>query len=195
MALQNQKSAFERGTFTEVAAPAGATRNEALVAVLLECKHCGKPFQPRRRSGGKPQRFCSSACRFAFHQRGQRDEGGPTYNSPSAEPSAATQAEPKNSDRLTEHESDEQPNEWCWSIEPQAEIHVWAVKDGSIEIEQKSPLGEENDQHILVAAPNAVRLARTILYAAGFKNIVIATGTGGSLVDVEDGVGPHMVPE
>jgi hypothetical protein len=40
-----------------------------------------------------------------------------------------------------------------------------------------------------------VRLARAILYAAGFKNILIATGVGGSFIDVEDGFGPHTVSE
>lgn len=185
MPPQNQKFALELGTFTDVDAQAGTAGKEVLAAARIECKHCGKLYEPRRRSGGKPQRFCSSACRFAFHQRGQRDELGPTCNSPSAESSAATQVDPKN----------EPAKEHCWSIEPQAEVRVWAVNDGSIEIEQKSPMGEEDDQRIFVAAPNAVRLARMILYAAGFDNIVIATGNGGGFVDIEDGYGPNKVPE
>jgi hypothetical protein len=31
------------------------------------CEHCGESFEPRKRSGGKPQRFCSTACRKAAH--------------------------------------------------------------------------------------------------------------------------------
>jgi hypothetical protein len=31
------------------------------------CAQCGNPFEPRKRSGGKPQKFCSTACRQAFH--------------------------------------------------------------------------------------------------------------------------------
>lgn len=31
------------------------------------CDQCGTPFEPRNGSGGKPQRFCSTECRLAFH--------------------------------------------------------------------------------------------------------------------------------
>jgi hypothetical protein len=31
------------------------------------CEHCGDNFQPRKRNGGKAQRFCSAECRSAFH--------------------------------------------------------------------------------------------------------------------------------
>lgn len=44
------------------------------------CDRCGGRFAPRSGSGGRRQRFCSSACRSAFHaQRGQR---GPTCAAP-----------------------------------------------------------------------------------------------------------------
>ena len=36
------------------------------------CERCNKPFTPRSRSGGKPQRFCSSECRTASHAGSQR---------------------------------------------------------------------------------------------------------------------------
>lgn len=37
------------------------------------CEQCGEPFARRTGSGGKPQRFCSTDCRMAFHaQRPQR---------------------------------------------------------------------------------------------------------------------------
>jgi len=103
----------------------------------------------------------------------------------SAQPSTATHFDPQN----------EPAEQHCWSIEPQAEVCVLAVNDGSIEIEQKSPMGKDDDQRIFVAAQNAVRLARMILFAAGFKNIVIATGMGGGFVDIEDGYEPHKVRE
>jgi hypothetical protein len=32
------------------------------------CPNCGTAFEPRTRSGGKAQRFCSPACRKAFHR-------------------------------------------------------------------------------------------------------------------------------
>jgi hypothetical protein len=51
------------------------------------CEQCAKSFEPRSRSGGKPQRFCSSPCRAAYHaserQRGQRS---PTLDAPSTFP-------------------------------------------------------------------------------------------------------------
>ena len=36
-----------------------------------KCLWCQKPFE-RRASGGKPQRFCSQACRYAFHQAARK---------------------------------------------------------------------------------------------------------------------------
>jgi hypothetical protein len=33
------------------------------------CQHCTKPFTPRKGTGGKPQRFCHSDCRSAFHAK------------------------------------------------------------------------------------------------------------------------------
>ena len=182
---QSKKFSLELGTVTDADAQAGTAGPKALTSARIECRHCVELFEPRQRSGGKPQQFCSSACRFAFHQRGQRDELGPTCNSPSAEPSTATHFDPQN----------EPAEQHCWSIEPQAEVCVLAVNDGSIEIEQKSPMGKDDDQRIFVAAQNAVRLARMILFAAGFKNIVIATGMGGGFVDIEDGYEPHKVRE
>ena len=37
------------------------------------CERCGKLFEPRNGNGGKPQRFCSTDCRLAFHSEGQRN--------------------------------------------------------------------------------------------------------------------------
>jgi hypothetical protein len=34
-----------------------------------DCEQCGAPFEPRRGSGGKAQKFCSTECRMAFHSR------------------------------------------------------------------------------------------------------------------------------
>lgn len=42
-------------------------------ANLPKCDHCGATFNPRR--GGKPQRFCTAACKDGWHaeQRSKRD--------------------------------------------------------------------------------------------------------------------------
>lgn len=56
-------------------------------------------------------------------------------------------------------------------------------------------MGKDENQRVFVAAQNAVRLARMILLAAGFKNIVISSGMSGGVVDLEDGYGPLKVRE
>ena len=42
----------------------------------IECKNCGKQFEPRTGSGGRPQKHCSTECRREYDtnaaQRGQR---------------------------------------------------------------------------------------------------------------------------
>src|SRR3954453_13463608 len=53
------------------------------------CEHCGKPFTPRKGTGGKPQRFCSTECRLAFHADAQRGQHSPTCSA------ATTLAAPK----------------------------------------------------------------------------------------------------
>ena len=34
---------------------------------IRPCMWCGEPFTPRK-TGGKPQRFCSDRCRKEFHR-------------------------------------------------------------------------------------------------------------------------------
>jgi hypothetical protein len=52
------------------------------------CEQCGKPFVPRSRSGGSPQRFCSQDCRRAFSDAAdQRPASVPA--SASVEPASA----------------------------------------------------------------------------------------------------------
>jgi hypothetical protein len=48
---------------------AAATSSDAISADGALCEHCGKAFSPRRRSGGKPQRFCSPKCRADYHSQ------------------------------------------------------------------------------------------------------------------------------
>ena len=74
-----------------------------------------------------------------------------------------------------------------------------ATTDGNIEIEQVGPLanlGDSENQRISVTRGNAVRLARNILFAAGFESVLIATTKGGrGYYDVEDGDLPENVDE
>ena len=42
------------------------------------CEQCKNEFLPRQGRGGKPQRFCSTDCRLAFHSGGQHSQRSPT---------------------------------------------------------------------------------------------------------------------
>jgi hypothetical protein len=53
-------------------------------ALANTCRHCGKGFEPRKGSGGRPQRFCSPQCRTAWHADGQRGQRSPTCSEPNA---------------------------------------------------------------------------------------------------------------
>jgi hypothetical protein len=66
-------------------APATLPFTEAPSTAAIEaeatCDQCGGLFTPRTGSGGKPQRFCRSECRTAFHA--QRDQRAPTCDADS----------------------------------------------------------------------------------------------------------------
>jgi len=86
---------------------------------------------------------------------------------------------------------EDDPSNWCWSVPDQARIECAATVDGEVEIEQISPLGESENQRIWVTRGNAVQLARHILFATGFKSVLIATAGAGGYRDLEDGALPE----
>jgi hypothetical protein len=53
------------------------------------CDQCGKQFEPRSKSGGKPQRFCSPECRGAFHTQPQRGQRSPTCDATTTLPAVS----------------------------------------------------------------------------------------------------------
>jgi hypothetical protein len=83
----------------------------------------------------------------------------------------------------------------CWCIPHQARIECsMTTTEGELEIWQEGQHGPEEDSRIHVARGSAVRLARNILYAAGFKSIgIYAYVKGGGCVDLEDGDTPDCV--
>jgi hypothetical protein len=83
----------------------------------------------------------------------------------------------------------------CWCIPRQARIECsMTTTDGELEIWQEGQHGPEEDSRIHVARGSAVRLARNILYAAGFKSIgIYAYVKGGGCVDLDDGDTPDCV--
>ena len=151
------------------------------------CEQCAKPFEPRSRSGGKPQRFCSPPCRAAYHaserQRGQRS---PTLDAQSTLP-AVIQPEPEPAPAATDEG-------YCWAVPQQARIECWLTNDDQVEIEEINEADETESVRICVTRGNAVRLARSILSAAGFKSVSIATVVKGGYCycDVEDGDLPEQ---
>jgi hypothetical protein len=148
------------------------------------CRQCSKPFEPRSGSGGKPQRFCSTDCRTAFHgAEPQRAQRSPTCSNVAQLPAVIQPAKKDGSAGTAEDDS----SNWCWSVPYQARIECSATNDDEIEIEEISDLDESENVRIVLARSNAVRLARSILYAAGFRSILIATGAKGGYCDVEDG--------
>jgi len=149
-----------------------------------KCDQCGNPFEPRSKSGGKPQRYCSPECRAAFHKQSQRGQRSPTCSAITALP-AITEPTPSGASAGPAEDASAD----CYSAVPfQARIECWATNDDEIEIEEISPVHEDENIRIHVAKSNAVRLARCILWAAGFKSVLIATGDGGGgYSDVEDG--------
>jgi YHS domain-containing protein len=144
------------------------------------CEHCHKPFEARSGSGGKPQRFCSPECRTAFHNDPQRSQRSPTCSASTTLP-AVIPPEPKDAPQAT-------PDDYCWVVPFQPRIECSRTNDDEVEIEQLSPFHPDENVRIHVARSNAVRLARCILWATGFKGVLIAsTDGGGGYSDVEDG--------
>lgn len=143
------------------------------------CERCSKPFEPRSGSGGKPQRFCSPECRTASHYEPQRGQRSPTCsgsNLPAVIETPAKENEPADA---ADH---------CWAVPSQDRIECSATNDDEVEIEQLSPIHPDENVRVHLARSNVVRLARSILFAAGFKSVLIATlDGGGGYSDVEDG--------
>jgi hypothetical protein len=78
------------------------------------CEQCAKPFEPRSRTGGKPQKFCSPDCRSAFHAEAQRGQHTPTLDAPSTlDPIPEPKSKPAPAD---------DPNEFNWASDTDAVI-------------------------------------------------------------------------
>ncbi len=57
---------------SRVHAHAPAPAREATAGPGSECLWCGAPYTARKGGGGPAQRFCSDACRAAFHRGARR---------------------------------------------------------------------------------------------------------------------------
>jgi hypothetical protein len=142
-----------------------------------ECEHCGKPFAPRKGSGGRTQKFCSSACRSAFH-------AAPT--SPSTSPTSKTLAPNvgKSSGDVREvvagvgnvvaavgPQLDDDSEEFRWAddivvIPSQPAIAVYFNPRGEIVIRQEGQYHPYEDQWVYVQVQNLQPLIDTLLRIA-----------------------------
>jgi hypothetical protein len=154
------------------------------------CAQCARYFQPRRHGGGEPQRFCSSACRSTYHRRGAANHQEMTASVTSTVGATATVANGGGAQTTAIKRHEKTREKSRWRVEPQAEIRCDALIDGSVEVTEVSPMGEDKDVRILVNRTNTVRLAAMILAAAGFENIVIAVTDGDARWDLHDGDTP-----
>ena len=66
------RGAAEEPSRVQVHAPARAPAREAPAGPGPECDWCEAPYTARKGRGGPVQRFCSDACRAAFHRAGRR---------------------------------------------------------------------------------------------------------------------------
>src|SRR5689334_23520060 len=95
------------------------------------CDQCGEPFEPRTGNGGKPQRFCNSECRIAFHNEPQRGQRSPTCMAPSLS-AAVAESKAKAAPAAT---GEDDSADYCWAVPSQARIECWATNADEIDIE------------------------------------------------------------
>ena len=188
-----------------------ADAEAARAAGKIECANgnCGQWFFPRS-GGGKAQRFCKPECRAQYHLEHKPKPEAPE---PSASerrnllingvkdfdakmpPETAAElvdrmlADGRISAPRSERRTTYEPTAWEGCIARQAETWVKTIKEGndfSVEVVQESNAAEGTER-IYVTASNAVELARSILWAAGFRAVGIYAVVAGGHVDIEDG--------
>jgi hypothetical protein len=155
----------------------------------LQCAHCGEQFTPREGSGGKPQKYCSPKCRAAAHRNSAQPAN--VAKVPNVQPNATwTPQAGSHAARTLDLDDDREVNEFdpgdCWGVPAQLAIECSRPDKDHVLIQQLANHSEENVS-ILIARSNSVRVARSILYAAGFRAITIAQRDGSGWVDLEDG--------
>jgi hypothetical protein len=115
------------------------------------CEHCQKPFIRRSGTGGKPQRFCSPACRADFHAANSQ------RRSPHVGDPEATAIEQPAPQILTS----EAPKEWDFNwptelivVPAQPAIAVYFNPRGEVVIRQEGQYGYDDDHWIYVQIQN-----------------------------------------
>jgi hypothetical protein len=133
------------------------------------CEHCSKPFARRERSGGKPQRFCSSECRTAFHS-GNRNvpQRSPTCSvatevaaTPAPESAKATQ-EGAEAQIAAILESRSQKGDFDWFtddsivVEEQLPVAIYFNKRNHLVIRQRTGGWDQDEDTVIFIAPQNI---------------------------------------
>ena len=125
----------------------------------VTCQHCLKAFTPRKGTGGKPQRFCGTECRTAFHAEAQRCQRGPTCDAETTLP-AATQP-PASKAAQAGSDEDGTCTEFDWLkdegdvvLPSQAAIALYFNRRGDLVIRQEADFARDEDSFVYVEKGN-----------------------------------------
>jgi hypothetical protein len=149
-------------------------------ATAPRCEQCSQPFNRRRASGGKPQRFCSPECRIAFHSENrQRDQQSPTCSAVTepvatslAEPPKATQeaAEVKLAAYLEKHPERDNNFDDSIVLEEQTSIAVYFDKRELV-IRQLATWDRDEDTFIYIAPQNIAKFIDKLADLVGIPSV------------------------
>ena len=143
------------------------------------CEQCGEAFEPRQGSGGKPQRFCSTPCRLAFHSeartgangeggsdlKGQRDQRAPTCSAP---PSEIDSPPPENPARAPEAKSDfDWSNPENVALQDQPATALYFNRYGALVIRQCRAWDQDEDTFVYISPENIDDFLNKITDACG----------------------------
>jgi hypothetical protein len=130
------------------------------------CEQCGKPFEPRAKSGGSNQRFCSRSCRFAFHeaQRGPACSSvGPAWDQPAEKPAPAATTKDFNDDFDWSNDED-------IVLREQQSIAIYRNKYEGIVIRQERRWNEDEDTVIVITRENIGTFVDKLCDAVGVQS-------------------------
>jgi hypothetical protein len=138
------------------------------------CEQCSQPFNSRKASGGKPQRFCSAECRTAFHsenrQRGQRS---PTCSA-APEPAATPITEPPKASQETAEGKSAADFDWSLDdsivLEEQTSIAVYFDKRELV-IRQLATWDRDEDTFIYIAPQNIAKFIDKLADLVGIPSV------------------------
>jgi len=133
------------------------------------CEQCGNEFEPRNGSGGKPQRFCSTACRQAFHS--QRSQRSPTCSAATLLPAVIEPPKPQNAPQATPEPSED----FDWNKDDSVILHeqpataVYFNKEGSLVIRQRR--WPDDDSFIYIAESSIADFLDRLTDACGVPSV------------------------